>query len=162
MFICLAVWTSRIFATGHQKMHGRFMKGHFKTHVLPFGVLLDLLAFGGLYFFEEGCVTFAVTADRYATHPDMWFQQDGATAHTARNNGRFKGNVSKTRYLVTWRRWVTCAFTRSGPVRFFPLGLPESKGFSTPSPNHWQIESSNTLRNYRNIASNLDSVIFKT
>lgn len=51
----------------------------------------------GPYFFEEGGATVTVTSDRYVEmletflHPklddvdteDVWFQQDGATAHTA-------------------------------------------------------------------------------
>lgn len=27
--------------------------------------------------------------------------------------------------LITWRRWVACAFTRARFMWFFPLGLPE-------------------------------------
>jgi len=53
----------------------------------------------GLYFFEEEGVTVTVTSDRYCDmlqnflrpkvdelEDDVWFQQDGATAHTSRRS----------------------------------------------------------------------------
>ena len=75
----------------------------------------------GPYFFEEGGVTVSVTADRYIAmlhnflepklrqlqHPDVWFQQDGASAHTARRTmdvlrEMFPGHLISLRGDVGW------------------------------------------------------------
>jgi hypothetical protein len=67
------------------------------------------------YFFEEGGVTVTVTANRYydmlenflRPKIDVWFQQDGATAHTARRLGAnlkevFPGRVVSLHKAVPW------------------------------------------------------------
>jgi len=75
----------------------------------------------GPYFFEEGGATVTVTSDQYVEmletylHPrlddmdteDVWFQQDGATAHTARRSLRvlremFPGCFISLRGDVEW------------------------------------------------------------
>jgi hypothetical protein len=105
--------------------------------VADFGVI-------GLYFFEEGSTTVTVTADRYVEmletflHPKMgdvgtehvWFQQDGATAHTARRSlgvlrEMFPGHLISLRGDVEW-------LARSpdlSPCDFFLRGCLKEKVF---------------------------------
>ena len=83
--------------------------------VADFGVI-------GPYFFEEGSATVTVTTDRYVEMLEtflrpklddvdtehVWFQHDGATAHTARRSLRvlremFPGRFSYLRGDVEWQ-----------------------------------------------------------
>ena len=78
---------------------------------------------------------------------NVWFQQDGATAHTSRRSlsllrEMFPGHVISLRGDIGWP-------PRSPdltPLRFFffPLGLPQSKGLRTTSPNFGSSEGGDT------------------
>ena len=60
---------------------------------------------------------------------DFWFQQDGATAHTARLfAGNFERNVPKSTRLLTRRYLVARTLTRFDSLRFFPVGIPQGRG----------------------------------
>lgn len=102
-----------------QEIHQRPLHSPYVTvwcAVAEFGVL-------GPYFFEENGQKVTVTADRYChmietflrpnlnqftrNHEEVWFQQDGATAHTARRSltilrELFPGHLLSLRGDVTW------------------------------------------------------------
>lgn len=98
----------------------------------------------GPYFFEEGGVAVTVTADRYVDmlrnflepklreldHPNVWFQQDGATAHTARRTmdvlrEMFPGHVISLRGDVGW----PARSPDLAPCDFFLWGYLKAKVF---------------------------------
>jgi len=102
----------------------------------------------GPYFFEEGGATVTVTSDRYVEMletflcpkledvdiEDVWFQQDGATANTARRSLRvlreiFPGHLISLRGD---RKWLARSPDLKARVTF-PLGIPKGKGFQTSS-----------------------------
>jgi len=76
---------------------------------------------------------------------NVWFQQDGATAHTSRRSlsllrEMFPGHVISLRGDIGW-------LLRSPdltPLQFFFLGLPQSKGLQTMSHNFGSSEGGNT------------------
>ncbi|XP_039280784.1 uncharacterized protein LOC120350607 [Nilaparvata lugens] len=116
--------------------------------VSQFGVI-------GPYFFEDDNIAVTVTSERYVTmlqtflQPkleelaeeqdlgEIWFQQDGATAHTARISmdllrEMFPGRLISLRGDVKWP-------ARSPDLSvcdFFLYPLPQRKGFQT-SPTHF-------------------------
>ena len=47
-------------------------------------------------------------------------------------------------YLLAWWYRVVAAFARFAPLRFFSLGLPQSKGLRTTSPNFGSSEGGDT------------------
>jgi hypothetical protein len=91
----------------------------------------------GLYFFEEDDVTVTVTSDLYCAMLEnflrpklddlfdehgaesVWFQQDGATAHTSR---AVCSEFSDKCFLVMLSPCVAAACARFDPVRFFLWG----------------------------------------
>lgn len=98
----------------------------------------------GPYFFEEDGHAVTVNSGRYVdmlhnfltpeinrcgiNQQTMWFQQDGATAHTARASmavvrEMFPGNVISQRGYLPWPTW-----SPDKCMRLFTLGLPQSKG----------------------------------
>jgi hypothetical protein len=53
---------------------------------------------------------------------NVWFQQDGATAHTSRHSlGILKRNASWTCCLFAWWHWVAAVFATFDPKLFFSL-----------------------------------------
>jgi hypothetical protein len=106
-------------------------------------------------FFEEDDVTATVTSDQYCAMlenclrpkvddlldqhgaDNVWFQQDGATAHTSRRSlgilrEMFPGHAVPSPCVETLGG---SAFAIFDPVRFFSLGLRQSPGIPTSSPN---------------------------
>ena len=98
----------------------------------------------GPYFFEERCATVTVTSDQYVEmletylHPrlddmdteDVWFQQDGATAHTARRSLRvlkemFPGRLISLRGDEEW----PARSPDLSPCDFFLWGYLKEKVF---------------------------------
>ena len=76
---------------------------------------------------------------------NVWFQQDGATAHTSRRSlsllrEMFSGHIISLRGDIGWP-------PRSPdltPCDFFSLGLPQSKGLQTTSPNFGSSKGGDT------------------
>ena len=125
--------------------------------VFNFGVL-------GPYFFEEDDVTVTVNSDRYCAMlqnffqpqlgeifndehgaDNVWFQQDGATAHTSRRSlsllrEMFPGHVISLRGDIGWPPLSPDLI----PCDFFSLGLPQSKSLRTTSPNFGSSEGGDT------------------
>jgi len=98
----------------------------------------------GPYFFEEGDATATVTSDRYVEiletflrpklddvdTEDVWFQQDRATAHTARRPFRvlremFPAHLISLRGDVEWPAWSPDL----SPCDFFLWGYLKEKVF---------------------------------
>jgi len=83
----------------------------------------------GPYFFEEGVATVTVTSDWYVelletflrpklddVDKDVWFQQDGATAHTVQRSLRVLREMFRAFDLFKGRRGVAGTVTRFKPV----------------------------------------------
>jgi hypothetical protein len=108
----------------------------------------------GFVLFEEDNVTVTVTSDPYCAMlenflrpklddifdehaaENVWFQQDGVTTHTSRRS------LGILREMFPWHLvslfgdiGVAAAFSTFDPVGFFSLGLPQSPGIPTSSPN---------------------------
>ena len=124
--------------------------------VFNFGVL-------GPYFLEEDGITVTANSDRYCAMlqnffrpqlgeisniehgvDNVWFQQDGATAHTSRRSlsllrEMFPGRVISLRGDIGWP-------PRSPDLTpcYFFLRLPQSKGLRTTSPNFGSSEGGDT------------------
>ena len=96
----------------------------------------------GPYIFEEGCETLSVTSNRYCEmlknflrprlkefngSEDFRFQQDGATAHTARRSLGILREIFPS-HLLTRRYRVARALARFDPLQFFPVGIPQGRG----------------------------------
>ena len=67
---------------------------------------------------------------------NVWFQQDGATAHTSRCSlgilrEMFPVHVVSLRGDIGW----SSKFPRFDTLHFFSLGLPQSQGIPTSSPH---------------------------
>ena len=133
----------------------------------------------GPYFFEEGGETVTVTSNRYCEmlenflrprleefddSEDVWFQQDGATAHSSSFAGNFERNVPKSTHLLTRRYRVARALPDLTPAifscgdtsrpRFINIGLKPSKHLRTlfvrklpPFPQRWPTQRWKTLEN---------------
>ena len=105
--------------------------------------------------FEEERATVTVTSERYVqmirnflrpqlrslrvNMEEMWFQQDGATAHTA--------NVSATRSLAFRRCPLPPTLTRFICLRFLSLGLPQIKSLRSKTSYSRRSESYHSRRN---------------
>ena len=59
-----------------------------------------------------------------------------------------KWRVSWTCYLLAWWYRVAAAFARFDPLRFFCLGLPQSKGLRTTPRTFWSSEGGDTTGSY--------------
>ena len=98
----------------------------------------------GPYFFEEGGETVTVTSNRYCEmlekflwprleefdgSVDLWFQQDGATAHTARCSLGILREMFPSR-LVSLRCDIGCPARSPDltPCDFFLWGIPQGRG----------------------------------
>jgi len=95
------------------------------------------------YFFEEGGETVSVSTNRYCEmlekflrprleefddSEDFWFQQDGATAHTARRSLGILRIMFPSR-LIYLRADIGCpARSPDWTLRFFPVGIPQARG----------------------------------
>ena len=74
------------------------------------------------------CLVVSRHHEEFDDSEDFWFQQDGATAHTARHSLRnFERNVPKSTHPLTRRYWVARVLARFDPLRFFPVGIPQGR-----------------------------------
>jgi hypothetical protein len=117
--------TNNISGTGLTITLGNFTNGNSTAPRLLYGVPFFSLVCGVRIFFEEDDVTVTVTSDRYCAMlekffrskldylfdkhgaENVWFEQDGATAHTFRRSlgilrEMFPGHVVSLRSDIGW------------------------------------------------------------
>jgi hypothetical protein len=71
----------------------------------------------------------------------VWFQQDGATAHTARNSMAVVRGVFLQHVISRfWRHWMASMLTWFIRMRLFSVGLFEGEGLCSPTSHYTGIE----------------------
>jgi hypothetical protein len=149
--ICLVMWLYRIVATGLQTTHTNFTNVLCIVQKWQVWCTVSSHAIIGPYFFEnakggtvtmnaERCRVMPATFLRDELHPRQqhlsWFQQDGATAHTAQISMQvlrtmFPGRLISRFGNITWPAWSP----DFGVPCYFLWGYVTSKVYETRPVN---------------------------
>jgi hypothetical protein len=82
---------------------------------------------------------------------DMWFQQDGATCHTARETTELlRQNFSWPCHLTQWRLELATEVVRFDTVRLLSLGVSETSSLCQQTTNNSWAQGGDSTCHWRN------------